>query len=108
MDKKTENTAAVVALVCGILSIVLSIWAWVNFVAIALGIVGIVFGVKGRKIEDKKGMATAGMVCGIVGLVLACTCGMCSTCAACALKETSDALNSVTQSDVNNWLNSLK
>ena len=108
MDKKAENTAAIVALVCGILSIVLSIWAYVNFIAIALGIVAIVFAVKGRKIENKKGMATAGLVCGIVGLVLACTCGMCSTCAACAIKETNDALNSITADDVNSWFNSLK
>ena len=54
MEKKTENTAAVVALVCGILSIVLCWIPYVYFCCFPLGIVGIVFGVKGRKIEEKK------------------------------------------------------
>ena len=80
MDKKTENTAAVVALVCGILSIVLCWIPYVYLCCFPLGIVGIVFGVKVRKIEEKKGMATAGLVCGIIGLSLACIFLVCAIC----------------------------
>ena len=35
-----------------------------------MGIVGIVLGALARKNPDKKGMATAGLVCSIIGTVL--------------------------------------
>lgn len=55
---------SIAALVCGIISVAMSS---VPFVSIVLSILGIVFGVKGRKIR-KNGMATAGLVLGIIGL----------------------------------------
>lgn len=57
---------AIAAMITGILSIVLCFWSLGGF---ALGIVGIILGVQGRK-SSKKGMGTVGLVCGIIGLIL--------------------------------------
>ena len=67
-----NNNMPVIALVCGILGLV---GAWipvVQYFTTILSILGIVFGVKGRKTapEGKTGMATAGMVLGIISLAL--------------------------------------
>ena len=61
---------SIAALVCGILGIVGSFIPVVSYFTLVLAILGIVFGVKGRKAEgnDKKGLATAGMVLGIIGV----------------------------------------
>ena len=69
MNAKNASTAA---LVCGIVGIVGSFIPYVSYVAFVAAIVAIVFGVKGRKLseENQKGMATAGMVLGIIGVVL--------------------------------------
>ncbi len=56
---------AAASLVCGILSIVLSLWVWP---AIVLGIIAIILGVQYAKTFGKNGMATGGRVCGIIGL----------------------------------------
>lgn len=62
---------AIASLVLGILSLViglfLSAYGWAGAI---LGIVGIVLGALGRKDAAKKGMATAGLVCSIIGTVL--------------------------------------
>lgn len=57
---------AIAAMITGILSIVLCFWSLGGFV---LGIIGIILGMQGRK-STKKGMGTAGLVCGIIGIVL--------------------------------------
>ena len=73
-----KNTAAVVALVLGIVSLVFDfIFPWIGLIA---GVVGIVFAVKGRKIQAKKGMATGGLVCSIIGVCLG---GIFAICAIC-------------------------
>lgn len=59
--------SATIALVCGLCSftgILLAIAGWV------LGIIAIVMGAKGLK-SSKRSMAMAGLICGIVGLVIA-------------------------------------
>lgn len=66
-----RNGLGVAALVVGILSIVLC-FAW--YVAVVLGILGVVFGVIGRGRANRgeatnRGMATAGLVTGIIGIV---------------------------------------
>ena len=61
---------AVASLVLGIVSIVFSFIPAVDLFGGILGIVGIVLGALGRKSPDKKGMATAGLVCSIIGTVL--------------------------------------
>ena len=58
---------SVTAMVLGILSIVtFCIW----YLSILCGILGIVFGVLGRKKEEKNGMATAGLIMGIISVSL--------------------------------------
>ena len=80
MDNNVNNTPvkdnskafSITALVLGILSIVGGFIPYVSYCTLVFGIVGIVFGVKGRKTSPagKTGMATAGLVCAIVGTAL--------------------------------------
>ncbi len=94
MDNNTQksgsNVGGIVGLVCGIISIVLYWVPWFNIITLILGIVGIVFSVKGRKNAPggKTGLATAGLVLSIIGTVLSgigfITCTLCVTCAATA------------------------
>lgn len=73
-----KNSYAIAALVLGIVSILFSfIFVWVGLIA---GVVGIILAVKGRKIEDKKGMATAGLVCSIIGTSLSGIFVVCTLC----------------------------
>lgn len=64
----------VAALVLGIIAIVIGVFSAgaLGWVGAIMGIIGIVLGAIGRKKapDEKKGMATAGMVCSIVGTVL--------------------------------------
>ena len=70
-----SNGFAITALVCGIVGIVLGVLPFTFFVAWILGIVAIVFGVLARKRFDaepaigRKGMATAGLILGILTIV---------------------------------------
>lgn len=61
---------AVASLVLGIISIVLSFFGGLNLFGGIIGIVGIVLGVLGKKDPEKKGLATAGLVCSIIGTIL--------------------------------------
>ncbi len=79
----SAKNMSIVALVCGILGIV---GAWIPvvcYVTLVLSIVGIVFGVKGRKAaaENEKGLATAGLVLGIIGAAFAAIGVICAICA---------------------------
>lgn len=67
--KNNAKAFSITALVTGILSIVGAFIPIVCYFTLVLGIVGIVFGVKGRKmsVAGQTGMATAGLVCAIVG-----------------------------------------
>lgn len=62
-----SNALAIVALICGILSIVCCVCVGFNAIP---GIVAIICGILGMKKCPKAGMAKAGMICGIVGVVL--------------------------------------
>lgn len=53
-------------MVCGIVSLVGSCFGWVGII---LGIVAVVLGAVGIKKNSGKGMAIAGLVCGIIALV---------------------------------------
>lgn len=62
----------VASLVLGIISLVIGIFTagvfgWVGAI---FGIIGIILGALGRKQSEKTGIATAGLVCSIIGLVL--------------------------------------
>lgn len=62
---------AIASLVLGIISIVWSTFGMsIGWLGAIIGIVGIVCGTLGRKDEQHRGMATAGLVCSIVGTVL--------------------------------------
>lgn len=62
---------SIAALVCGILGIIGSFIPIVMYFTLVLAILGIVFGAKGMKIAKAtgqgKGLATAGLVLGIIG-----------------------------------------
>lgn len=90
-------------MILGIVSIVLSVLAYIIpgglsivaiVVALACGILGIIFGVQGRKAGDSKG--TAGLVTGIIGTVFAgitfaCV-GCAALCAMCVVNEVGNGL----------------
>lgn len=75
---------SIAALVCGILGIVGSAIPVVTYFTFVLAILGIVFGVKGNKIAQEtgegKGMATAGLVLGIIGVSLGALGILCAAC----------------------------
>ena len=68
--EKQSNGLAIAALICGICGIVLFWIPYANIILLILSILGIVFGVKARKVCPSKGMATAGLVLSIIGTVL--------------------------------------
>lgn len=78
----SPKNMSITALVCGILGIV---GAWIPivcYITLILSIIGIVFGVKGRKecAENEKGLATAGLVLGIIGVAFGAIGVICAIC----------------------------
>ena len=67
-----NKNKAVASLVCGIAALVIAWFGWGAIVAIALAIVGIILGIAARKEmpPGTAGMATAGLVCSIIALIL--------------------------------------
>lgn len=61
---------AVAALVLGILSIVFAFVPYMSLLGGACGIVGIILAVLGKKDPQRAGMATAGLICSIIGTIL--------------------------------------
>ena len=62
----------VASLVLGFISLVIGVFSsgLLGWLGAILAIVGIILGALGRKNPEKKGLATAGLVCSIIGLVL--------------------------------------
>lgn len=62
----------VASLVLGIISLLFGIFSGglLGWVGAIIAIVGIILGALGKKNTEKKGLATAGLVCSIIGLVL--------------------------------------
>lgn len=62
----------VASLVLGIISLVIGLFSTgsLGWLGAVLAIVGIILGALGRKDPDGKGIATGGLVCSIIGLVL--------------------------------------
>ena len=83
-----NNSKSTISLVCGIVSIVIGIIGGFTFgvigaaIALAAGIVAVVMGV-GAKKETNGAKGSAGMVCGILGIVFgalfAITCTICGS-----------------------------
>jgi hypothetical protein len=68
-DKNQTNNSSVISLTVGILSL------FIPFIGLVLGIIGIVFSRKAVKQMNKtnengKGLATAGLICSIVGIII--------------------------------------
>ena len=86
---KNGKGMSIAALVCGILGLVGGWIPVVGYFALILSILGIVFGAKGSKIAKEtgegKGLATAGLVLGIIGTVLGGIGVLCATCALCTV-----------------------
>ena len=78
----------IASLVLGIISLVFMFIPGVNFLGILTAIAGIILGVLARKSDtEKKGMATAGLVCSIIALALVLivliACASCVGCTGC-------------------------
>lgn len=67
-----SNNKALVSLICGIASVVFIWFGYSAFLSIVFGIAAIITGSAARKElpSSETGMATAGFVLGIIGLVL--------------------------------------
>ena len=80
--KDNSKAFSVTALVLGILSIVGGFIPVVCYFTLVFGIVGIIFGAKGRKTSPagKTGMATAGFVCAIIGTAFSVIGVICAIC----------------------------
>lgn len=59
---------AIAALVLGICSIVFDFFIW--WLGLILGVVGVILGAAAKKQTPENGMATAGLVCSIIGVAL--------------------------------------
>ena len=61
----------IASLVLGIIALVIGIFSagTLGWAGAIVGILGIIFGALGRKNSEKAGLATAGLVCSIIGLV---------------------------------------
>lgn len=75
MPTQQSNGMGTAALVCGIVGLVCGITYFLWFFAIVLGILAIIFGAigkgkAGRGEASNAGSATAGLVCGIIGMVV--------------------------------------
>lgn len=60
------------SLVLGIISLVMAFiipGSTVKWIGTVLALIGIILGVQGRKIPEKHGLATGGMVCSIIGFI---------------------------------------
>ena len=85
-----SKTCSIIALVCGIIGVTCCWWGLViSIIAFVCAIAGIIFGaigMKKAKAENApKGLAVAGLVCGIVGAALALIGVICAACAIAAL-----------------------
>lgn len=68
VEKKATRTEGKIALAAGIGSMIFTFLFVI--LGIGLGIAGLIFGLRGRKDPEQRGMATAGVVCSVIGLVL--------------------------------------
>lgn len=77
----------VASLVLGILSLIMSFIPGVSLVGLIVSVIGVVLGALGRKVPEKAGIATGGLVCSIIALILCAVfffaCGGMTMCAAC-------------------------
>lgn len=68
MEQKQSNGKAIASLVLGIVSLVCIFLGYGALLGIVLAIIGLIIGTQAKK-ENPSGMATAGVVLSIIGLV---------------------------------------
>ena len=68
-EVKSKNGIAIASLVLGIVSIVCVFFGYGVILGLVFGIIGTILGAKARK-ESQTGLATAGFVCSLVGIIL--------------------------------------
>ena len=82
----------VASLVLGIVALVFGFIPGLSVVGLIAAIIAIVLGALGRKNPEKAGIATGGLVCGIIALALCgvmfFACGGTALCAACGAAST--------------------
>lgn len=89
----TVKNMSIISLVCGIVGIVGAFIPYVSYIAPLAAIAGIVFGALAlKKVKEggategnEKGLATAGLVLGIVSTAFSVIMFACAVCALCAL-----------------------
>ena len=77
MNQEPSNGAGVAALVLGIVGIVTG---WLYGLGCILGIIAVVMAVMSKKNVGPNGMATAGLVCGIIAIVFGAVWLVCTVC----------------------------
>lgn len=87
---KASNGMATAALLCGIFSLVICLLGSIMFgvwgaaIALVLGIVAVVLGINAKKATNGDSKASAGFICGLIGLILsvvfAIGCAICGSC----------------------------
>ena len=77
------NVKGLIALILGVLAVVFSFIPVLSYSAIPMAIAALILGILGRKADRQKGLATAGMIVGIVAIVLGVIFSICYTCTAC-------------------------
>ena len=104
---------AVAALVLGILSLITCWFGAVGWIGCICGVLAIVLGVLGQKKEpEKKGMAKAGMIMGIValaiGIIMTIACIACIGAVGTAINQAApDLLDKINSGEFENSLNEL-
>lgn len=62
----------VASLVLGIISIIIGLFSGggLGWVGAIIGIIGIILGAQGKKVQEQRGIASAGFICSIIGTIL--------------------------------------
>lgn len=95
MQNNTKGKA-IAALILGIASVALPWFGFTSILAIVAGIVGLILSIQARKpMDENKGMATAGLVLSIIGIVLSGIMLVCTICAVCAVTSAASSLGSL-------------
>lgn len=70
--------------------------SWIGLLPFVLSLVGTILSGLSMKKSDKRGMAIAGLVCGIIGMVVSGALSIsCTICALCAIKDAAGSVSVV-------------
>ena len=95
MQSNTKGKS-IASLVLGIASVALPWFYFSSILSLIVGVVGIILSVQVRKLNDEnKGMATAGLVLSIIGIVLSGIMVVCTICTVCVAAGAAGAAGSL-------------